>query len=630
MSPSDKNFGNNSNAPNATTPTLVNAAAHSDPNVIHRFDEYGRELLFPKEQWRTQVLPDAIRAQWENPAQLYDVIAAALNEGLIADVLDAAERLHSIDPVPARGACAHGVVLMKNMHVDAAERVFLEYLQQYGDEAAILGNLATIYANRKDTQKAEETLWRALELDPNLEYGLNWYEALQRTRFGEEARLNALRRVARLPGSWRAQIRLALDALRSRDLGQALTYYREGLSGLGKNVPADFLAHMSCDLGSHGHVTELLELTGPCYQIETHGIEVGNNLIKAHLDLGELDSARRLVDGLYRLKRAAWRQTLDYWDAEIRKAWVMSSAAKPDEPAQMELLVVDGPVWLEPLAPTTALFAAKQQRGATIVFVGSSAEGPEISSDAQPRLEDDLGRLSRALPLFLAEQVYFAIQARVKTLIPWSSGDVGMFLLGSADWPDQKAARCARGSGVEGDYVVITHLKSQTNPWTVELRLVRTNDGKCIGNLRSFFTFAAPGDAIRQFARQLLALLAERLSAEPEAPSPLYQLPNSACFTSYLLRLEQLLGLRCSARDRVRGAGGERKVIETSFQVCRACPENVPLRIVLVHTLLAAKTIKPAILQEYSERIMLLQKEFPLDGPAHGVVQDMLIEMGVA
>jgi hypothetical protein len=148
--------------------------------------------------------------------------------------------------------------------------------------------------------------------------------------------------------------------------------------------------------------------------------------------------------------------------------------------------------------------------------------------------------------------------------------------------------------------------------------------------LRSFFTFAAPGDAIRQCARQLLALLAERLSAEPEAPSPLYQLPNSACFTSYLLRLEQLLGLRCSARDRVRGAGGERKVIETSFQVCRACPENVPLRIVLVHTLLAAKTIKPAILQEYSERIMLLQKEFPLDGPAHGVVQDMLIEMGVA
>jgi hypothetical protein len=309
---------------------------------------------------------------------------------------------------------------------------------------------------------------------------------------------------------------------------------------------------------------------------------------------------------------------------------VLSSTKKPEESAQMELLVVDGPVWLEPVAPATTLFATKQQRGPTIVFVGSSAEAPENSNNTHPVLEDDLSRLSRALPLFLAEQVHFSIQARVKALVPWSAGDVGTFLLGSAEWPDQYAARCARGGGAEGDYVVITHLKPQTNPWTVDLRLVRTNDGKCIGNLRSSFTFATPGDPIREFARQLLAMLAERVSVEAEAPSPLYQLPESVWFTSYLLLLEQLLGLKCSAGDRVLGTGGERKVIETSFQVCRACPENVPLRIVLVQTLSAAKKLKPAILEEYAERVMLLQKEFPLDGPAHRIVRDMLSEMGVA
>ncbi len=38
------------------------------------------------------------------------------------------------------------------------------------------------------------------------------------------------------------------------------------------------------------------------------------------------------------------------------------------------------------------------------------------------------GRMSRALPLFLAEQVSFASEANVQTFIPWfSEGSAGSF-----------------------------------------------------------------------------------------------------------------------------------------------------------------------------------------------------------
>src|SRR6185369_8004214 len=118
--------------------------------------------------------------------------------------------------------------------------------------------------------------------------------------------LEALRRLAELPGSWRAQLWLAREALKSRQLDEALTLYRETLSSAAKPVPGDLLQQMSGDLGNAGHLPELLQLTESHFDCGKHGLQVGNNLIKAHLDLGQLEAARRILDQLYGLKRADW------------------------------------------------------------------------------------------------------------------------------------------------------------------------------------------------------------------------------------------------------------------------------------------------------------------------------------
>jgi tetratricopeptide (TPR) repeat protein len=208
---------------------------------------------------------------------------------------------------------------MKNHRLEDAERVFLSHVEQHGEDGAVLTNLAKIYSERGDAEKSNATLWRALEVDPNAENALTWYAALAHERAGKDGQLEAWRRVAAIPGSWRAELWLARTALESRDPKAALAYYRQSLSRVGDNVPADFLMQMTGDLGKHGLLAELIELSEPSFVPAVHGLQAGNNLIKANLDLGRIDRARSILNQLRMMQRPDWAESLSFWAAEIGK-----------------------------------------------------------------------------------------------------------------------------------------------------------------------------------------------------------------------------------------------------------------------------------------------------------------------
>lgn len=42
---------------------------------------------------------------------------------------------------------------------------------------------------------------------------------------------------------------------------------------------------ISGDLGKQGQLQKLLDLVEPHYDVQMHGLSVGNNLIKAHVEL---------------------------------------------------------------------------------------------------------------------------------------------------------------------------------------------------------------------------------------------------------------------------------------------------------------------------------------------------------
>jgi tetratricopeptide (TPR) repeat protein len=601
------------------------------PAMMKVWDDYGRICEIPREEWRTKVLPHNFQSHWNQPDALANLIHSALNDGFIADALEPARQLHRIDPQPKRGATFLAVILLQLKKYDAAEKIVTDAMQQHGEDGTLLTNLAKAQSGKGDHALSERTLWHALEVEPNLDNGLLWYEAIHRERGGESAGLEALRRVAALPGSWRAQLWIARAALKSKQLEAALQLYSGCLARAGKPAPADLLQQISGDLGMAGHVPEVLQLVAPHFDAVAHGLLVGNNLIKAYFDLGQLDAARRILDQLYQQNRGDWKEHLSFWDTEIAKARVSLHEIPKELPA-IAMLTMAGPVWLKPESPAAELFPAKSADAPSIALIGSAAEIITNSKRAQHQMADAPGRMTRALPLFLAEQLEFGGNARVQTLVPWITGEAPAFVFSGVPWADADAAAHARQTEVKNDYVVIAFVKPNADPWSVELRLVRTIDAKCLGTVTGSFPAGQPEAGLPALAQQLLALVREHAEVQIAPPPPQYQLPVGAWFGSYLLRLEQLLAVRCSSMDGVSSSflSGEREIVDGNLQLCLEHPQNVGVRILFVQTLLAMKRARPAVLLEYGDKVARLQREKPLPEPAQGVLQRMLNDVFAA
>jgi hypothetical protein len=209
------------------------------------------------------------------------------------------------------------------------------------------------------------------------------------------------------------------------------------------------------------------------------------------------------------------------------------------------------------------------------------------------------------------------------------TGEAPAFVFSGGPWEDADAASYARQTEIKSDYVVILYLKPNSEPWSAELRLVRTIDAKCLATLTGSFPLANPEAGIPAFANQLLALLREHADVQTVSPPTLYQIPTGPHFGSYLLRLEQLLAVRCSSMDGMPSGflSGEREIVDGNLQLCLEYPQNVAVRLLLVQTLLAMKRACPAILPEYREKLARLQTEKPLSELAHGVVRRILNEV---
>ncbi|WP_454674282.1 tetratricopeptide repeat protein [Achromobacter pestifer] len=296
------------------------------PDLIRAYDADGREIHVTRDQWRDNVLLGAIKQHWHDADALAGLIIQSLNDGFIDEMVRPAERLVEFDHNAERAAVLQAIVYLKVGRLDDSEQVLQAFCTQHGETGIVLTNLAKIHAERDDETKTVEILWRALELDPNQDNGLGWYEAIHHDHGGDAAGIAAMRKVAALPQSWRAQLWLARGELGSHNYAGAIALYQEALSRAGQPVPADLLMQMSGDLGNAGRIADILQLAGPHFQIEAHGLPVGNNLIKANLHLGLLDEAQRILDPLSALNRPDWKEHLAFWHKELAQARRLQAA----------------------------------------------------------------------------------------------------------------------------------------------------------------------------------------------------------------------------------------------------------------------------------------------------------------
>ncbi|HEY1107478.1 MAG TPA: hypothetical protein VGE76_02560 [Opitutaceae bacterium] len=632
----DRLFGRKRPAdPAPTPPPLPAAPAPAKPAPLGKpapevmtdfFDAYGRPVQVTREQWRTTILPHNLREVWQQPEALAYLITKSRHDGFFAEVLPAAEHLPKIDPEPERAACLLGITYLKLERFAEAEKAFNDYIARHGETGSILTNLAKVYSAQKLPEpQVEATLWRGLTLDPYQDNGLLWFAVMHRERTGPAGETHALRRVATLPGSWRAQCWLAREALEGRALEVALMLYQEVLGRSPRPVPTDILQQISGDLGKHGHLPEALAFTSPHFQLEHHGLAVGNNLIKANLDLGRIDAARALVDRLYALKRPDWDQSLAYWDNEISRLR-LSLATPAKESPPMALLALAGPVWLRPLSPAAELFLGKPTDAPVVVFYNASVEYAAPADMPNVQLSDNAGRLSRALPLFLAEQTYFRTDAVGRVLQAWIPSLHGAFAVTASAWSDADASAQARTQQPAADYAFTFHLRTTTTPWSLDLRLLRTIDGALLASTTIPLESQPPGGFLTRTADVMLSLLREHADLATLPAPESYVIPNPSDVSEYTLRLEQALAVAVAAMPEAQGGSlnREREIVSGMLDLCLAQPRNLPVRLLLVQTLTNLRKVRPQVVAEFNEKVTLLQREHPLPMPAQGVIQRMV------
>ncbi|WP_183006398.1 tetratricopeptide repeat protein [Achromobacter sp. UMC71] len=597
-----------------------------DPNLIRAYDAYGREIFVTREQWRENVLAGAIEQHWNDADSLSGLIIQSLGDGFADDMLKPAERLIELEPGAERAVVLLAIVYMKTSRLDDSERVLLEFMRQHGETGVTLTNLAKIQDERGDEAGALATLWRALEHDPNQENGLGWYEAIHREHGGDVAGVTAMRKVAALPGSWRAQLWLAHAELGAHNLAGAIKLYQEALARAGSPTPAGLLMQMSADLGNAGAIEPILQLAGPRFDAAAHGVMVGNNLIRAHAELGQYDQARRILEQLYAQQRPDWQENLSYWDTELARATLGDGTlAEPDQ-MRFAMLLGRGPVWLAPESPAAKLFDPIPPNRPLVSFLGGSAEIGNAPDHAERQLADATGRLSRALPLYFNEQLALRCGLRTQTLVPWLTQPDPGFVLSGAAWDDADAIRYAQQCEAQSDFVVISHLVTTAEPWQAHVRVLRTDDEECIGTVSARFPMAEPAAALQQLTEDLVALIARAAALSPKNAPANYTVPDGASFPRYLLRLEQLLAVRCNGADDSRPGqlNGEREIIDGNIRQCLDFPHSLNVRLLLAQTVRAMKQLRPDVVQEFEEKIARLQREQPLPPEAQAAVQALL------
>jgi hypothetical protein len=209
----------------------------------------------------------------------------------------------------------------------------------------------------------------------------------------------------------------ARQKLDQADLPGAMAIYEEVLSGAGDR--ADVLVTISGDLGSTGHIPQIIELVAPRYDAQRHGPATGINLLQAYLAVRDADAAQHVLDILFALKRPELEERLFGFSnavAELINHGVVpgfpqfdSKSVNPENVVGVALVTLSRPVWSYGLEAVEEILPKKEGKMRRVAFTQFALPNAYPDPDAAMKLpEDELGRLSRALPLWFAETFYFS------------------------------------------------------------------------------------------------------------------------------------------------------------------------------------------------------------------------------
>jgi tetratricopeptide (TPR) repeat protein len=479
-----------------TVPPVQTTTAATPPEFVELQDAFGRRLRIAREEYRQKQLPELLKQQGNDPERLAAVILQGLRDGFAADLLAAANRLTVIDKEPERCLSVLAVVQRDTGDLDGAEATLRELLQKRPQSASARVGKALLADQRGDAGTAERLLREALGIDPNHADAVHALLALRHRAVGDAGYGAELAAVA-ASGAWRPRLWLARWQLQNDRQADAAANYQAVLTA--PDVESDALVMASADLVQAGQHELVETLVRPRFVPGRHHPNIGLALLHHDAATGRWQDGNALLHQMYLHYGHMVGQALHPFTAEFDRQRLATLPPPPavDGTPRLGLFRFDRPLWCAGLADPNWLLPNKAAGSRQVLCFPLAVEGGQ---QVPTGMEDAIGRITRAVPLLLAEHVWLASPHRgTAGLLVAEQG--GWVVLGKA-WPEEQLVAQLPPQEREQTIAVSGVLRLDGDKHRIDLWAYDCHTKQRIGH-------AAAEGAPNEIGRMLLQLIAE-------------------------------------------------------------------------------------------------------------------------
>lgn len=288
------------------------------------------------------------------------------------------------------------------------------------------------------------------------------------------------------------QLANAKARLVAKDLPGALAIYESVLTAAGDR--ADVLLTISADLGTHGHIPQLIEIVAPRYAADRHGPGPGINLLQAYLVARQPEAAQHLLDLLFSLGKPELEERLIGFSRAIAEISATDAVPPPDLPEserRVSLVSISKPIWFYGLETSgAALMPTPPAKPRRVAFAQCALLGESDLLERAKKPEDAPGRFSRGLALWFAETFFYSAGyepiAGIGIVAPES------YALFPTEWTAENIRQLNDSAQGGIDYVVTFSLRQRNADYELGARIWEV---KKFRELKSFSTRWTPANA---------------------------------------------------------------------------------------------------------------------------------------
>ena len=590
----EKTNSSASSEENTTTKISSEKSPKENAKMMNIIDQNGRRIQITMDEWREKVLPIALKNHWDNANLLYNDILKAIQNNFISDVEEAAIHLKEIDTIKERGYNTLAILYLKNKEFNKANELLLEYLANNPKTGTILTNLAKSYYGKDEKEKAMEILWEGLTINPNQNNGLPWYASICKDRDGIDGYIDALRRASEIKGSWLPQFLLARHELNEKNIESAKEFLKIALSQ--GHVTQEALLVISGELGAKGYSKELIELVEPVYDFNKNDIRVGLNLLQAYLQNKEIEKGENLLNKLMMLERPDLKNALLKISNKFDKLKIEEKASTPKKDVQINMMVLDNPVWGHGLKTSKWFINNKEVKGniAVLPYADETIREKEIKGYQK---DNETSMLSRGIPLYVSEMINYYTDYNNKVVMPFVR-DFGPVITNKQY---NEAALEDIGNKINADIVITGSVMNAEIGYLIKNTIYNMND-KSSKKIEMFIQKENFGNRFNEMIKELRS----ELGGYDQSNNKFYKLAEDKEVLHYLASLghsltQTLIQGKFVDKDLLLG---ERNILNWYLNMVMAYPENEAIKMMLVSGIEKSKEYGSKVYLEFKKQTL--------------------------